>query len=121
MEPSKEIIRQCNHLHEEAMDIGEEADSIRRKYSQLPSTADVHKEVRSLYLQAYQKEKAAAALAPEGEEPTRTVLYAGAMWFAENAGLLKEAKEIALHLLSFSQYEDYKDQAREILNQEETA
>jgi hypothetical protein len=104
-------LRKCviNSMHEKSMDFCEDVEVKKRN-----KCTDA--EITPLLLQAYEKEREAADLTIKGEEPTRSILYYSAMCMAREAHCMEKALETAKILLSFTTYDEYKEEAQEIVS-----
>lgn len=85
---TENLPEKVNRLHEEAMDLAEMAFFAKRR-------GELHNYCKFIQ-RALNYEKAAARMLDSAEdaEPTRTVLYQGAAYFALNLGYFNEAQEL---------------------------
>jgi hypothetical protein len=106
---SEEEIKSITAKHDQAMNLCEEAFFENRKKNS--------EKAKELFLTAYKLERECAEMIEEGMEPTRSVLYSSAMHCANDAGLKKEAFELAEKLLSFTKYEEYIEDSTKIIGE----
>jgi hypothetical protein len=102
--------QELNKLHEYAMVLVEEGMFLDRKGNT--------EEAKIKHAEAYTAElKVHEALKDGGIElePTRSTICQSAMYCAKNAGLLTEAKDLANQLINYNVYQEYTDNANELL------
>jgi len=94
-------------LHNQAMNIYEQGLAIKRK--DVPSAI-------ALFKQAFEIEQRAANILKENVnvEPTRSVLYRSAGWMAFNAGMFKEAHEMAVEGKRFCVHSEIKEELEDL-------
>lgn len=104
---NEEMMRKIENEHDEAMEHASIGDVHKRK-------GNMEDAIES-YTTAYGMERWCAENVPEDCEPSRSIMYSSAISLANAAGLKKEAKELAEKLLSFTTYEEYVNEATELL------
>lgn len=116
---SKELIAATNTLHEQAMDYAEEGDSLVRQAKRDADPA-LYEKAHVAFWEAYRLEFKAAELIPTDgptteSEPTRSVLYQGAMNLAFSAQMFGAARTLAEFILTFTQYQEIRHEAEAML------
>ena len=102
-------INRINEVHEEAMDLADEADRAKKR-----SNID---EAQALYRRALTLETQAADEIPFGTEPSRSILYRSAATLALLCHLEIEAERLANEGLAGTPPADIADELREVLEQ----
>jgi len=102
------LSEKVNRLHEEAMDLAEMAFFAKRRGENYNYCKYI--------LRALNLEKAAARLLNNGEdvEPTRTILYQGAAYFALNMGFFIEAEDLVREALDGNPPEDLESELQDL-------